>query len=261
MPTLSLPGSDLHYEETGSGVPVLLLHGMSLDGRMWDDQVAALVDVAHLVVPDLRGFGKSARDSAVPYSHAADVWALADHLGWTDAVVVGLSMGGMVALESVLAAPDRVRALVLVDSVIDGVDFDAPLKQAVAELYGAAAAGDIERAKEIWLECPFFAPANRNAEVRARLAAMVADYSALDGVGDDPPARRPKLLPALAGIAVPTTVVVGELDAPSFLEMADAMAAGIPGARKVVVPDAGHMVNMEAPDAVNAILREVITGS
>ena len=261
MPTLSLPGSELHYEEIGSGVPVLLIHGMSLDGRMWDDQVAALADVAHLVVPDLRGFGKSPRDSAVPYSHAADVWALADHLGWTDAVVVGLSMGGMIALEAVLAAPDRVRSVVLLDSVIDGVDFDPPLKRAVAELYGAAAAGDIDRAKEVWLECPFFAPANRNAELRSRLASMVADYSALDWVGNDPHERRPKLLPALPGIGVPTTVVVGELDAPSFVEMADVMAEGIPGARKVVVPDAGHMVNMESPEVVNELLREVISGA
>lgn len=258
MPTLALEGTELYYELTGAGVPVVLIHGMSLDGRMWDDQVAALADVAELAVPDLRGFGRSPRDSARPYSHAADIWALADHLGWADAVVVGLSMGGMVALEAVLAAPDRVRSLVLLDAVIDGVDFNESLKKTTGEVYGAAAEGDLGRAKAVWLECEFFAPACRDAKVASRLAEMIADYPALDWTGDDPHVRRPKLNPALPDIEVPTTVVVGALDAPAFIEMADVMAAKIPGAAKIVVPDAGHMVNMEAPAAVNVLLRDVV---
>ncbi|HVS67608.1 MAG TPA: alpha/beta fold hydrolase [Mycobacteriales bacterium] len=258
MPTLGLPGTKLHYEVSGAGVPVMLIHGMGLDGRMWEDQVAALSDLAELARPDLRGFGRSPRDSDVAYSHAADVWALADHLGWDDAVIVGLSMGGMVALETVLAAPSRVRALVVMDGVIDGVPFDEPSKAMIAALFQAASAGDLVAAKKVWFDCGFFAPARRDAVVAKRLEQMVADFSGRDWLGDDPHEPRPKLFPLLPEIQAPTTVVVGDLDVPCFRAMADEMASRIPGARKVVVPDAGHMVNMEAPDAVNDVLREVI---
>jgi len=261
MATLSLPGTDLYYEVAGTGVPVMLIHGMGLDGRMWDDQVTALSDIAELARPDVRGFGRSSRDSGVPYSHAADVWALADHLGWDDAVIVGLSMGGGQAFTIGLRPPDRVRALVIMDGVIDGVPFDEPTKSTIASLFEAAGAGDLDRAKQVWLDCGFFAPARRDPEVGRRLEEMVTAYSGRDWMGDDPHQPRPKLFPLLPDLKVATTVIAGELDVPCFLAMADAMAQRIPGARKVVVPDAGHMVNMEAPDAVNDILREVIAAA
>ena len=119
MPVLSLEGTELYYEDDGAGIPVLFLHGMGLDARMWDDQVTALAGEARLIRPDLRGFGRSPRDSSTAYSHVADLLALLDHLGLDQVVLVGLSMGGMIGLEVVLAAPDRVRSLVLLDSVID----------------------------------------------------------------------------------------------------------------------------------------------
>ena len=261
MPTLSLPGTNLYYEVAGTGVPVMLIHGMGLDGRMWDDQVTGLADIAQLARPDVRGFGRSSRESTVAYSHAADIWALADHLGWTDAVIVGLSMGGMIALETVLAAPQRVRALVVMDGVIDGVPFDEGSKATIKALFEATAAGDLEGAKKVWIDCGFFGPARRDADLDRRLKEMIADYSGRDWLGDDPHEPRPKLFPLLPEIAVPTTVVVGELDVPGFRDMADAMEARIPNARKVSVSDAGHMVNMEAPAVVNEILREVISSS
>lgn len=261
MPTLSLPGTELYFEVAGSGVPVMLIHGMGLDGRMWDDQVDALSDVAELARPDVRGFGRSTRASDVEYSHAADVWALADHLGWTDAVIVGLSMGGMIALETVLAAPERVRSLVVMDGVIDGVPFDEGTKATIKALFEAAGAGDLPAARQVWLDCGFFAPARRDPGLDRRLTEMVTDFSGRDWIGDDPHEPRPKLFPLLPDIKVPTTVVVGELDVPGFLDMADAMTDRIPGARKVTVPGAGHMVNMEAPAAVNDVLREVIAAA
>jgi pimeloyl-ACP methyl ester carboxylesterase len=261
VPTLSLPGTELYYEVDGSGVPVMLIHGMGLDGRMWEGQVAALSDIAQLARPDVRGFGRSPRASGVGYSHAADVWALADHLGWKDAVIVGLSMGGMIALETALAAPERVRALAVLDGVMDGVPLDDGIKQTLAAVYGLGPDGDLAAAKQAWFDSGLFAPARRDPAVEARLEAMIADYSALDWRGDDPHEPRPKLFPLLPEIDSPTTVVAGELDVPAFLAMSEAMASRIRGARKVVVADAGHMVNMEAPEVVNDVLRQVITAA
>lgn len=261
MPTLSLPGTELYYEVAGSGVPVMLIHGMGLDGRMWDEQVSALSDVAELARLDLRGFGRSSRDAGVPYRHATDVWALADHLGWSDAVVVGLSMGGGVALETLLAAPERTRSLVLMGPVIDGVPLDADIKETLATVYGVGPEGDLDAAKRVWFDCALFVPARRDPRVAARLEEMTDDYPALDWRGEDPHEPRPKLNPLLPEITVPTTVVVGDLEVPGFVAMADALASRIPGARKIVVPDAGHMVNMEAPAVVNDILRDVIAAA
>jgi len=87
---------------------------------------------------------------------------------------------------------------------------------------------------------------------------MVGDYSGVNWTSPDPHASHPNSIERLATIAAPTTVVTGELDVPCFQEMSDVLADRIPGARKVTVPGVGHMVNMEAPEAVNALLREVV---
>ena len=87
---------------------------------------------------------------------------------------------------------------------------------------------------------------------------MVDAYPGLHWTGSDPHGPQPDCRGLLGTVRAPTTVVVGELDVPCFQEMADVLSDGIPGARKLVVPDAGHMVNMEAPAVVNALLRDVV---
>jgi pimeloyl-ACP methyl ester carboxylesterase len=89
---------------------------------------------------------------------------------------------------------------------------------------------------------------------------MVGDYSGVNWTSADPHAPHPKSIDLLATIAVPTTVVTAELEVPCFHEMSDVLADRIPGARKVTVSGVGHMINMEAPEAVNALLREVVLG-
>jgi 3-oxoadipate enol-lactonase len=113
--TLRLPGGELYYEAEGDGVAVVLVHGLALDARVWDDQVPALNDIATVVRYGARGFGRSTRDANTPYSHADDLWRLVDHLEIATAVLVGLSMGGRIVVEATLAALERVRALVLLE--------------------------------------------------------------------------------------------------------------------------------------------------
>jgi 3-oxoadipate enol-lactonase len=258
MPTLPLAGTDLYYEVDGRGPAVLLIHGFGLDARMWDEQVAALRDEASLIRFDARGFGRSGRDSDVAYSHAQDGWALLDHLGVTDVVVVGLSMGGRIALQTVLERPESVKALVLLDAVLDGVTWDDESARGMAAIGEALQAGGLPAARAAWLAHPLFAPAARDPAVGAPLAQMVADYPGLDWTEDDPHLPQSPVIDALGQITVPTTVVCGELDVPCFREMSDVLTARIPGAVRVDVPDAGHMVNMEAPGAVDIVLRDVI---
>jgi 3-oxoadipate enol-lactonase len=258
MPSLDVPGGELYYEVSGEGPPVVLVHGVALDTRMWDDQVPALEDVATVIRYDVRGFGRSTRDASTPYSHAGDLWLLLDQLGIGEAVLVGLSMGGRIVLEAALAAPERVRALVLLDAVLDGVPWDPDSARGMEAIGERFREGGLEAAKAAWLRHDFFAPAQRDPDVSRRLAEMVDDYSGLGWTGADPHEPHPRTNELLPTIAAPTTVVVGELDVQCFREMATVLADRIPNARLVTVPDAGHMVNMEAPDAVNALLLEVL---
>jgi 3-oxoadipate enol-lactonase len=208
MPVLSLPGTELYYEVGGDGPAAVLIHGMGLDTRMWDDQIPALEDIATLVRLDVRGHGRSSRASDVAYAHADDIWALADHLGVATVDLLGLSMGGMIAVRTYFAAPERVRSLVLIDSVIDEIPFDADTEADFAALESALADGGMPAARKAWLESGLFAPAMRQPAVAARLAQMVEDYGGLDWRNDDPHLPRQPLYSRLASVHVPTTVIV-----------------------------------------------------
>jgi 3-oxoadipate enol-lactonase len=258
MPILQVPGGELYYEVEGDGVPVVLVHGLALDARMWDDQVPALRDIARVVRYDVRGFGRSIRDVETPYTHAGDLWLLLDHLEIDKVVLVGLSMGGRVVVEATLAAPDRVRALMLLDAVLDGVPLDPGSERGMRAIGEGLRSGGLDEAKAAWLRHDFFVPAQRKPDVARRLAEMVGDYPGVNWTSADPHAPQPNSIEFLATIAAPTTVVTAELDVPCFHAMSDVLADRIPGARKVTVPGVGHMVNMEAPEAVNALLREVL---
>jgi len=256
-----VPGAELYYEVEGVGLPVVLVHGHALDARMWDDQMPALADVARVVRYDARGFGRSTRDADTAYSHDDDLWRLLDHLGIDQAVLVGMSMGGRTVVEATLAAPERVLALVLLDALVDGVPWDPESQRGMRAIRDPLRVGDLPAAKAAWLDHGFFEPARRNPELTRRLAEMLDDYSGVNWTTTDPHAPHPHSIELLGTISAPTTVVVAELDVPCFREMSDVLAARIPGARKVTVPGAGHMVNMETPEVVNEVLREVVLES
>jgi pimeloyl-ACP methyl ester carboxylesterase len=115
-----LNGTRLYYEVAGSGAALAFVHGFSLDTRMWDDQFEAFAERYRVVRYDARGFGKSALPGSEKYMHAADLKALLEQLGIDRASVVGLSMGGGIAIDFALTYPEATRALVLVDSTLGG---------------------------------------------------------------------------------------------------------------------------------------------
>jgi 3-oxoadipate enol-lactonase len=167
-------------------------------------------------------------------------------------------MDGRIVVEATLAAPERVRALVLLDAVLDGVAWDADSERGMQAIGEGLRAGGLQEAKKSWLRHDFFVPAQRTPDLARRLAEMVGDYSGVHWTSPDPHAPHPHSIDLLATIAAPTTVVTGELDVPCFHQMSDVLADRIPGARTLTVPGVGHMVNMEAPEAVNALLRELV---
>ncbi len=253
---LERPGARLVYEVTGTGPDVVLVHGFGLDLRMWDPQAEHLAARFRVVRYDCRGFGASGPfDPAVPYTHAGDLVALLDHLAIGQAVLAGLSFGGRVVLQTALAAPDRVRGLVLLDAVLDGVPWDRASEAGLAEVARQVRAGGVPAGRAAWLAHPLFAAARQDPGLAGLLADMVAGYPGQHWLGLDPHQEvQPDPFDALEQVAAPTLVAVGERDVPGFREMSAVLARRIPGATRSVVAGAGHMANMEQPAAVNELL-------
>lgn len=248
---VDVDGGSLYCEVAGNGPAVVLIHGFSLDTRMWDDQFLPLAKHCQVVRYDLRGFGRSTLPGKEPYSHVEDLRLLLDRLRIERACLVGLSKGGAVALDFALSHPQRTVALVLVDAGLRGRPWSAEWSARDNLIRQKAQQGGIVAARSAWLDHPLFAPAQRNRLVADRLAQIVDDYSGWHFVHADP--EQPPMPPTaqrLHELAMPLLVMVGEHDIPDFLAAADAICRGAPHARKLIIPAAGHMANMEAPELV-----------
>ncbi|MBI4410704.1 MAG: alpha/beta fold hydrolase [Gemmatimonadetes bacterium] len=234
--------------------PVLLLHGSNMDSRIWEDQLGALVDQYRVITYDLRGFGRSSR-ADVPFAAHQDLKALLDSLRIERTALVGLSLGGRVALDFALTWPERVRALVLAAPGVSGHRPNSPVEPWVRELIEAIRARDTIRATDAWLSSPAMRPAMERPDLAPRLRAISYANSGIFALGASP--ERPLDPPAidrLHEVRAPTLVIIGDRDAEALRALADTLAARIPGARKVVIPGAGHLTNVEAPEAFNRAL-------
>jgi len=246
MPKLSRDGIDIYYEVHGSGPPVLLTHGYSSTAEMWQGQVEALAKHHRLVLWDMRGHGRSDYpEDPSAYSEAAtvaDMAALLDEVGAASAIVGGLSLGGYMSLAFYRAHPERVRALLIIDT---GPGFK---KDEAREAWNKRAHETGDRFEREGLTVLQSASRERSG-VSHRDASGLA--RAARGMLTQRDAR---VIESLPDIKVPSLVVVGADDAP-FLAASDYMAAKIPGAAKVVIPAAGHAVNIDQPQAfIDAVL-------
>lgn len=250
-------GTRLYYEVAGDGHPLVLIHGFSLDTRMWDDQFEVFARDYKVVRYDIRGYGKSAVPGKDGYYHADDLKALLVHLGIDRAHILGLSLGGAIALEFALAYPGMTHTLILVDSVLWGHNWSEESSKRDGALW---AVGNVEGARSLWLAHPLFAPAMQNSSVAPRLTQIVTDYSGWSWVNNDP-----GLLPdpvaahRLSEIGAPTLIIMGEHDLPDYHAIADTLQEQIPNARTVILPAVGHMSNMEDPEGFNQAVLSFLT--
>jgi pimeloyl-ACP methyl ester carboxylesterase len=224
----------------------LLTHGYSSTSAMWQGQIAALSKHHKLVLWDMRGHGQSDYpDDPNGYSEAltvADMAALLDEAGADSAIVGGLSLGGYMSLAFHRAHPERVRALLIIDT---GPGFK---KDDAREAWNKRAHDTGDRFEREGLSVLKSASPERSG-VSHRDASGLA--RAARGMLTQRDARVIESLPA---IKVPALIVVGADDTP-FLAASDYMAAKIPDAKKIVIPAAGHAVNIDQPQAfINAVL-------
>jgi pimeloyl-ACP methyl ester carboxylesterase len=249
----SLNGIRMRYEDVGAGPAVLLVHAFPLSGAMWRQQVAALHERYRVIVPDLRGFGGTDAPPGI-YSmdqQADDLATLLEYLGVSTTALVGLSMGGYISLAFWRRHQEKVAALVLADTRAgaDSAEGRAgrETNARLAEEHGAAAIAE----KMI----PGLIAPGTSQAVREELRGLIMGNSpvgiagALRGM-----AVRPDSTPDLGGIGVPTLVIVGDEDGLTPPAEAELMSGGIAGSVLARIEGAGHLSNLEQPEAFSAIL-------
>jgi 3-oxoadipate enol-lactonase len=242
------------YEVHGSGPAVVLITGSNLDRRMWAAEVSWLKERHTVVCYDLRAHGQS-DDARAPFSHVGDLFAVLDTLGIHKAALVGLSAGSTIALDAALHAPERITALVLAAPAISGFTprerpaFFAPLVAALQQRDYAAAA-------EVMLASPLLDVPDRS---RALVRQMVTENHRLWAVprglmqgADRPAAQR------LEEVRAPTLVVVGDRDLAAQREQAGVLGERIPGARMVIIPGGGHMLNLTSVERFRQLVSEFL---
>jgi pimeloyl-ACP methyl ester carboxylesterase len=242
---LDRDGIAIHYEVVGEGPALLLSHGYSATGEMWRGQVEAFSKHHQLITWDMRGHGRSdyPADPAA-YSEAAtvaDMAALLDAVGARSAIIGGLSLGGYMSLAFHLAHPERTRALLIIDTGPGYKNDEARAR------WNANAHRTAERYESEGLaRLAAGSPEMRTSQHRDATGLAMAARGMLTQ-------RDARVISSLPDIKVPALVVVGADDKP-FLAASDYMAGKIPGAKKVVIENAGHAVNIDQAEAFNAAI-------
>jgi len=251
---VDVEGGRLFYEELGEGSPIVLLHDGLLHRETWDAQLPVLAERYRVVRYDRRGYGRSTEATAL-FSNVQDLDTVLATLGIDRTVLIGCSSGGALAIDYTLAHPERISALVLVGPIVSGMGFTEHFQTRGGRFFPTEKT-TLEEVIEYFSNVdPYaIAPENRAAKARAN-ELLLANPQNLNWARDrlsEPAARR--ALHNLGEIAVPTLITVGEFDIPDVHAHCGAIEAGIPGARRVVVSGAGHLVHMEQPEAWNKLV-------
>lgn len=260
MPTIEVNGTTLHYLDDGPpGAPAIVCSpSMFFDGRMYAAQAAALSDRYRVIRYDLCGQGQSARRPRAELdmeTQAEDAAALIEALDLAPCTFVGCSMGGFIALRLAARRPELLTSAVVMGSSADAEES----VEAMDGLIEALAAHGMEPVLDGVLQFMMGdttltdpARAELLAEVRAHLLTRGPEYA--DAAWHIP--HRRGVLDELEGIRIPMLVVAGAEDHTYPVPKSEQIAAGIPSAKLVVVPNAGHVLALEHPEAINAVLEE-----
>lgn len=263
MPTADTNGINTFYESSGSSADsvVVLIHGHSVDLRMWERQVRALAAARHRVLRyDVRGHGQSsAPDAGYTWeNYSADLAALLDHLAIESVHVVGSSMGGAIALQFALDHAQRARSLTLVDSALPGFTYSEEFSSQIEAVVAAALEeGAWAAFQRLWLTHEMFDGVRSDPEAFSLIERMVHDFPAVEYRGGQTSPEgyeQPQLTDRLHEIGAPTLVITGESDIADFQIIAEILAAHIPNAKRHTFTRCWHLPMLEQPEQFNELL-------
>ncbi len=256
-------GARLYYQVAGQGHPLVLTHAGIANSRMWDDQFDVFAKHYRVVRYDVRGFGKSEKADGSFTTHG-DLYEFLKYLKIERTSLLGVSMGGSISIDFTLEHPEMVSALIPVGSGLAGYDANSPETETLEkEMNAAYERHDLAQAVEISLQIWAAGPTRKLSDVAPavleRIREMNAHTFALPEE-DRPQPLDPPANARLGEIRAPTLVIVGDKDVSGIQDIANRLATGIPGARKVVIPNTAHMPNMEKPDEFNRIVLDFLKG-
>lgn len=254
MQMLAANGETIHYEQTGSGPAAVLLHGLGTSGRMWTRQIEALKDRYSVVTLDCRGHGQSSANGEMTLAASAqDLRAVLDHLGCRDCHVIGLGMGGAVALHFNAQAPAMVRSIVFADFAAkpaeNSNDTVTARREAIAYISMPEFATQYA-AEHLMFTTPL--------DVQDEVAAMIAGMNSKAYLQAMQQTLLEDFSPLVDAVKAPALVLVGENDMVVTKPMAEAFAQSIRSATLEVIPSASHLSNIDNPDAFNKALRNFL---
>jgi pimeloyl-ACP methyl ester carboxylesterase len=260
---IEAPGAKLYYEAAGEGTPIVLIHAGVAHLRMWDAQAAAWRDRHRVIRYDTRGWGRTLVED-VPFSNRDDLRAVMDHLGLDSAHVLGLSRGAMIALDTAVESPERVRSLTWVAGGLRGFEppDDERLVAVWPEMERLEQQKDweplVELETQIWTDGPGQPPDRVDPEVRRRMVEWNlenyrAEQPANQVIQPDVPAAQ-----LLERLTMPTLFVWGTIDESAVLASGEKLSTEVAGSKSHVFEGVAHMVNLERPQEFNRLVGEFI---
>lgn len=266
--------SKLYYEMGGQGHPLLLIHTMLTNHNYWDEQFGEFAKQYRVIRYDVRGFGQS-KISKEAFSDTRDIVQLLDFLGIEKTYILGLSMGGEIAMQFVLEHPKRVDALMVSGVSLEGYEYSVEGTQEFEPKWMAfiehIQKHDFAGARERFLEFAVDSPVGRADErVRDRARALMQDYTfphffppdevvtAAEAASAESQATHVPVIQRLKEIQVPTLVMAGGYEPKDVQNIVDVLVRDIPHAKKAVIPAAGHFVSLEKPAEFNRVVLDFL---
>jgi len=252
-------GTQLYYESTGAGDPLVLVHGGGGDRRHWDGQFQDLAKDFRVIRYDLRGYGESALPiEGQAYRHQDDLRDLLAFLGIANAHIAGYSLGCQVTVDTYMLYPELFKSIIAVGPFVSG--YSSPSTDHMFGAYAACGVVFGQKGQTAAAECcvniPAFNPDRIGVEAKARATEICADFSWWLFHHDDPvESAKPPATDSLEDIQVPLLIISADYDAAACREVADLLQQKVPHGRRVDLAGATHLMLMEQPAAFNAALR------
>jgi pimeloyl-ACP methyl ester carboxylesterase len=253
----------IHYELAGDGGGLVMLHAGVADSRQWTHELAHFQSRYRVLRYDMRGYGQS-EPVVGEFSHLADLAAILDFVEMTGPLVLmGCSMGGGLAMDFVLAYPERVKALILVGAGPSGLKLDVPRPPKADEVDKAFDAGDLDLAAELETQL-WFDGGRSSTDIDPSARRLVYEMNrrgielAERKLGKQLPNAASPAAGRLGELTAPVLIVVGSHDTTYILGAADFMAAHLPSSRKVTIANAAHLPNLDRPDEFRRIVSEFL---
>jgi pimeloyl-ACP methyl ester carboxylesterase len=252
---LASGGSQIRFRDEGKGVPVVFLHGWTLDLDMWQPQANALGHQFRIVRFDRRGFGLSSGTPDLAQD-VEDFRSLLDHLELAQVAIIGMSQGARLAIRVALDMPQRVSALVLdgppnlTSDDGAGADEDLPMD----EFRKLVRTRGVQAFRQAWRAHPFTELQSTDARARELLSQMIARYPGEDLSARAPAASHAIGAPALSQLRKPVLVINGAKDSDGRRRTGEELRATLPNALRALIPNAGHLANLDNPEFYNDVL-------